>query len=38
VVGASQGLGLHVLDFNFVLDDLIDVVAAQAAAKAAKSP
>jgi hypothetical protein len=38
VRGAEVGLGLHVFDYNFAVDDLLDVVAKQAAAKAAQRP
>jgi hypothetical protein len=38
VTGVSLDLGLHVLDFTFPEDDLIDLVGQQAAAKAAANP
>jgi hypothetical protein len=38
VAGSTLGLGLHVLDYHLALDDLVDLVGTQAAAKRAANP
>jgi hypothetical protein len=38
VAGSTLGLGLHVLDYHLALDDLVELVGKQAAAKAAANP